>query len=91
MRILITAAIAAAGLALAASSAYADGITDFYALQKGYGYDASTQPVAPAGWPLYQKWLGPQPSSAAVAQPTTVHHATLRRVRHGKAIEPTHG
>ncbi|CAM5776219.1 hypothetical protein LMIY3S_05417 [Labrys miyagiensis] len=91
MRVLITTTIAAAGFVIAASSAYADGITDFWSLQKGYGYDAATQPAAPAGWPLYQKWLGPQPAAATAAQPAAVHHATLRHVKHGKVIRPTHG
>ncbi len=90
MRIFITTAIAAAGLAFAASSAYADGITDFWSMQKGYGYDAAKAPAAPAGWPFYEKWLGPQPA-AATAQPTVVHHATLHHTRHGRVIEPTHG
>jgi hypothetical protein len=90
MKVLITTAIAAAGLALAASSAYADGITDFYSLQKGYGYDGSTQAIAPAGWPVYEKWLGPQPAAATAAQPAVVHHATLHHPRR-KMVAPTHG
>ena len=91
MRVLITTVIAAAGLAIAASSAYADGTTDFWSLQKGYGHDSATAPVAPAGWPFYQKWLGPEPAADTASQPVRVHHATLRHTRHGRVIEPTHG
>lgn len=85
MKIFITSALAAVGLVTAVSGAYADGITDFWAIQKGYGYDASTTPAAPGAWPMSASWAG-QPAQSESTSTVTVRHPILRK--HGKVVEP---
>lgn len=99
MRILITSVLAACGLAAAASCAQADGVTDFYSIQRGFGYDEAKTPAAPAAMPLWNANAGQgvdpavemAPGAEAPAAPATprrVHHAAMRHPLHHAAAAP---
>ncbi|QEN88247.1 hypothetical protein FZC33_18905 [Labrys sp. KNU-23] len=99
MRILITSVLAACGLAAAASCAQADGITDFYSIQRGFGYDEAKTPAAPAAMPLWNANAGQgidpavetAPGAEAPAAPATtrrVHHAAVRHPLHHRSEAP---
>jgi hypothetical protein len=58
----------------AISRAYADGITDFYAIHRGYGYDSAPHPA---------RWQQPVTKTT----PVRVHRVVFPRYEHGKVIE----
>jgi hypothetical protein len=74
MKILITTTLAAASLMFAIGGAYADGSTDFLAIQRGYGYDAAPHPV---------HWQPP----VTEVQPATTHRIVYRHYKRSKVIE----
>ncbi len=90
MRILITSMIAACGFVAISSVAYADGITDFWSIQRGFGYDDAKTPAAPAAMPLWNANAGQGMNPAEETAPDAQAPATTRRVHHAAAHHPLH-
>ncbi|WP_448950576.1 hypothetical protein [Labrys neptuniae] len=99
----MTSAIAAASLLAMASSSYADGTTDFWSLQRGFGYDDAKAPIAPAAFPLWHnnpgQGMNPAVETGAAAEPAApavaprVRHASVKttvthRAMHRRSVEP---
>jgi len=74
INILSTTTLAAASLAFAISGAHADGITDFYAIERGRDYNSAPHPA---------HWQPPVTKTT----PATVHRVVFRGYEHGKVIE----
>lgn len=69
-----TTTLAKADLVFAICGAHADGIADFYAIQREYGYESAPYPA---------HWQPPVTNT----RPVTVHRLVFPRCAHGKIIK----